>query len=190
MTYACVVVGTDGSATAERAVRHGAELAAVDDARMVVVTAYESEHRTAMEHLAGHRPRPARPHRQASAPGRPALDADRPRPGRRRGPAGPRRSPTRPGSAAWSSRATTATPPRSCIDAARFYDADLLVVGSVGLVGAKRFLLGSVATSVLHHAPCDVLVVDTDLRRRTMGGVARPASAVMPPSTGMTAPVR
>lgn len=41
------------------------------------------------------------------------------------------------------------------------HDADLLVVGSVGLVGARRVLLGSVATTVLHHAPCDVLVVDT-----------------------------
>ena len=47
------------------------------------------------------------------------------------------------------------------LDAARLHDADLLVVGSVGLVGARRVLLGSVATTVLHHAPCDVLVVDT-----------------------------
>ena len=52
-------------------------------------------------------------------------------------------------------------PAEVLLDAARLYDADLLVVGSVGLVGAQRLLLGSVATSVLHHAPCDVLVVDT-----------------------------
>src|ERR1044072_1601164 len=67
MTYACVVVGTDGSATAERAVRHGAELAAVDDARMGVVTAYEAEHRPALGHLAGTDPSSSA-HRQASAP--------------------------------------------------------------------------------------------------------------------------
>ena len=52
-------------------------------------------------------------------------------------------------------------PAEVLLDAARLYDADLMVVGSVGLVGAERVLLGSVASSVLHHAPCDVLVVDT-----------------------------
>lgn len=37
--------------------------------------------------------------------------------------------------------------------------ADLLVVGSHGRHGAKKFLLGSVSSKVLEHAPCDVLVV-------------------------------
>jgi nucleotide-binding universal stress UspA family protein len=36
--------------------------------------------------------------------------------------------------------------------------ADLIVVGTHGHTGISRFLLGSVATSVLRHAPCDVLV--------------------------------
>ena len=35
------------------------------------------------------------------------------------------------------------------------------VVGSVGLTASTHFLLGSVASTVLHHAPCDVLVVHT-----------------------------
>lgn len=39
--------------------------------------------------------------------------------------------------------------------------ADLLVVGSAGLSGVGRFLVGSVAESVLERAPCDVLVVRT-----------------------------
>lgn len=36
--------------------------------------------------------------------------------------------------------------------------AELIVVGTHGHTGISRFLLGSVATSVLRHAPCDVLV--------------------------------
>ena len=40
MTYGSVVVGTDGSATAERAVTEAATLSAADGARLVIVTAY------------------------------------------------------------------------------------------------------------------------------------------------------
>lgn len=40
--------------------------------------------------------------------------------------------------------------------------ADLLVVGSVGMSGARRFLLGSVPNKVSHHASTDILIVKTD----------------------------
>jgi nucleotide-binding universal stress UspA family protein len=49
---------------------------------------------------------------------------------------------------------------RSCIvDEAKEWDADLIVVGSHGYTGIKRLLLGSVAQSVVSHAPCSVEVV-------------------------------
>ena len=50
--------------------------------------------------------------------------------------------------------------PRSAIvDAAREWGADLIIVGSHGYTGVKRWLLGSVAQSVVSHAPCSVEVV-------------------------------
>jgi nucleotide-binding universal stress UspA family protein len=38
--------------------------------------------------------------------------------------------------------------------------ADVIVVGNRGMQGARRFL-GSVPNSVAHHAPCSVLIIDT-----------------------------
>lgn len=43
--------------------------------------------------------------------------------------------------------------------------ADLIVVGSVGMSGAKRFMLGNVPNKVSHHADKDLLIVKTDKRR-------------------------
>jgi nucleotide-binding universal stress UspA family protein len=40
-------------------------------------------------------------------------------------------------------------------------DADLLVIGNRGMRGAKRFLLGSVSNRCAHHAPCSILIVHT-----------------------------
>ena len=48
----------------------------------------------------------------------------------------------------------------SLIAAAKEHDADLIVLGSRGMRGARR-VLGSVPNKVSHHAPCDVLIVQT-----------------------------
>lgn len=50
-------------------------------------------------------------------------------------------------------------PAREIAAEAAAWDADLVVVGTHGRTGAARFLLGSVAESVLRLAPCNVLVV-------------------------------
>jgi nucleotide-binding universal stress UspA family protein len=47
------------------------------------------------------------------------------------------------------------------LDVAEEQGSDLIVVGNRGMTGAKRFLLGSVPNKVSHHAPCSVLIVRT-----------------------------
>jgi nucleotide-binding universal stress UspA family protein len=54
------------------------------------------------------------------------------------------------------------SPAEVLISEAKRLDAGLIVVGSVGMSGARRFLLGSVPNKVSHHAPTDVLIVKTD----------------------------
>jgi nucleotide-binding universal stress UspA family protein len=41
-------------------------------------------------------------------------------------------------------------------------DADLVVVGNLGMSGVRRFVLGSVPNKLSHHCPCSVLIVNTD----------------------------
>ncbi len=45
------------------------------------------------------------------------------------------------------------------LDAAHDWKADLIVLGSHGEKGLRKFLMGSVAESVAHHAECSVLIV-------------------------------
>jgi nucleotide-binding universal stress UspA family protein len=47
------------------------------------------------------------------------------------------------------------------LDIARDWHADLIVLGSHGQKGLRRFLLGSVAEFVARHAACSVLIVRT-----------------------------
>lgn len=50
--------------------------------------------------------------------------------------------------------------PRSVlVEAARRENADLIVIGSHGRSGVAKLLLGSVASYIVGHAPCNVLVV-------------------------------
>jgi nucleotide-binding universal stress UspA family protein len=46
------------------------------------------------------------------------------------------------------------------IGVAEGQQADLIVVGSRGMAGARR-MLGSVPNNVAHHAPCSVMIVHT-----------------------------
>ena len=61
-------------------------------------------------------------------------------------------------------------PAEEIVLAAKELSSDLVVVGSHGLTGIKRFLLGSVSNHVLEYAPCSVLIVK---ERREEDGVAK-----------------
>lgn len=55
-------------------------------------------------------------------------------------------------------------PAQAILDFASEVKADLIVVGTHGRSGIKKFFLGSVAESVVRHAQCPVLTVGTDAR--------------------------
>lgn len=50
-------------------------------------------------------------------------------------------------------------PPRVILDHARFIDADVIAMGTQGLSGLNRLLLGSTAERVVALVPCPVLTV-------------------------------
>jgi nucleotide-binding universal stress UspA family protein len=50
-------------------------------------------------------------------------------------------------------------PREALVDIAVGWGADLMVVGSHGRTGFEKLLMGSVATHVVTHAPCSVMVV-------------------------------
>ena len=51
------------------------------------------------------------------------------------------------------------SPESRIVEAAEKMPADLIIVGSHGYNRWERLLLGSVSDSVVHHAPCSVLIV-------------------------------
>jgi len=57
-------------------------------------------------------------------------------------------------------------PAHEIIEAAESFDCDLIVLGSRGLTGLDRILLGSVARNVLLHSPTSVLIVREPVRER------------------------
>ena len=57
------------------------------------------------------------------------------------------------------SRVIYESPREAIVDEATEWGADLIVVGSHGYRGYKRFLLGSVSQAIAAHAPCSVMIV-------------------------------
>jgi nucleotide-binding universal stress UspA family protein len=145
--FRSIVVGTDGSATATEAVRRAQTLAGAFAADLHVVSAYQC---------------PAVVLAAASEPGFMSgavaeweaaarddvchlLD---------------RVADELAGPVTVTTHAVSAHPATAILAVAEAVDADLIVVGNRGMRGRRR-VLGSIPNNVSHHAPCDVLVVDT-----------------------------
>ena len=139
MAYASVVVGTDGSTTAEQAVRMAAELAG--SSPLLVVTAFGGARRGGPPATAPDGGGERVVAEELAARGRGVAEAA--------------------GAAQVESRAAAGEPADVLLGLAAERAADLIVVGSLGMTGPSRFTLGGVANDVTHAAPCDVLVVHT-----------------------------
>lgn len=143
-----IVVGTDGSPTADRAVQRAGELAQALGGEVHVVSSYQTRLAggwvgaaggVAVAELAAVE--------QARARAEEVVAAARER--------------------LHEYRLTVRThvrgdePARALVSVADDTHAHMIVVGSRGMTGARR-VLGSVPNRVSHHAHCDVLIVPTD----------------------------
>jgi predicted unusual protein kinase regulating ubiquinone biosynthesis (AarF/ABC1/UbiB family)/nucleotide-binding universal stress UspA family protein len=72
-------------------------------------------------------------------------------------------------------------PARAIVRAAEEARVDTLVVGNAGMSGRKEFLLGNVPNRISHNARCNVIIVNTTAIEATDRGSA---SAPMPPVSG------
>ena len=145
--FASIVVGTDGSDTAQEAVRQATELAQTVDAQLNVVSAYEPvpEGRLRDER------KDAPAELEWSINPREDVEATLAKAAEGVEAAGVK----------VQTFAREGDPADAILDVAEEQNADLIVVGNKGMTGAKRFLLGSVPNKVSHHAPCSVLIIRT-----------------------------
>jgi nucleotide-binding universal stress UspA family protein len=145
--FSQIVVGTDGSETAGKAVLQATELARQVGASVSLVSAYEP--------VSGNRLREERrevpkdmewmvnPREDVEATLKEAAEK------------------LEGAGVKVDTFAREGDPADAILDVAEETKADLIVVGNKGMTGTKRFLLGSVPNKVSHHAPCSVLIIRT-----------------------------
>lgn len=145
--YSRIVVGTDGSDRASRAVTHAVDLAALSGAELHLVSAGND-----LQAIAA-----------AGAAGLPSAgDLD------------PNRTPNQINDALSKAvkvaqskgvesktHAVSGEPVEALCGIADKVEADLLVVGNRGMQGVQRYFWDSVPDAVSHKASCSVLIVDT-----------------------------
>ena len=146
--FGSIVVGTDGSETAQEAVRQAVELARLANGALEIVSAYEPVSAQRLREEATEAPRDL----QWSINPREDVDATLERAAEEARAAG---VPT------VRTFARQGDPADAILDVAEEQGSDLIIVGNKGMTGAKRFLLGSVPNKVSHHAPCSVLIIRT-----------------------------
>jgi nucleotide-binding universal stress UspA family protein len=136
-----IVVGTDGSPSADAAVRRAADVSKGVGARVHLVTAYPdvATFRETIVSSAKADPIDLRNvaesvlARESRALADQGIDV--------------------------VTHAREGDPAEVIIDVAQEQAADLIIVGARGLSGLQRFLLGSVSSKLSHHAPTSVMVV-------------------------------
>jgi nucleotide-binding universal stress UspA family protein len=145
--FQTIVVGTDGSETAGKAVREAIDLAARVGASLDVVSAYEPVSAQRLREEARQVPDDLQwminPREDVDATLKEAAEQ------------------VRASGVDVQTFAREGDPADAILDVAEERGADLIVVGNKGMTGAKRFLLGSVPNKVSHHAPCSVLIIRT-----------------------------
>lgn len=143
--YTTIVVGTDGSATAAKAVEQAASLAVLTGAHLHVAMATPSIPMLVAPDMviaaAGWGAATEQATREALASaaeiaGAAGVDA--------------------------STHQLSGDPADALLSLCDDLGADLLVIGSRGMRGPKRFLLGSVSSRCAHHADRSVLIVHTN----------------------------
>lgn len=151
--YTNVVVGTDFSETAEKAVEHAASIAKCFGASLHIVTAFKpamtasiaGSSLEAMAYGGAAGLREVDSHIIEEIEGRLlTLEKKYAKDGIK-----------------VKTHGLGADPADALIDVAEGCGADLIVVGNRGMGGVKRYVLGSVPNKISHHAPCSVLIVQT-----------------------------
>jgi nucleotide-binding universal stress UspA family protein len=138
-----IVVGTDGSDTADVAVQRAAALAKLTGARIELVTGYREDYSLVagtglyVGDLSGDARKAADGCLESTAS---RLRAD---------------------GIEVETHCMGGDPADALIGIAEATDATMIVVGSKGMHGGRRFLLGNVPNKVSHHAPCSVMIVRT-----------------------------
>jgi len=149
-----VMVGTDRSETAERAVRWAASFADRYGAELHIVQVVVPKHPADTEHGAAEvtRARSAADELQVYATGiagargkaHVVIDDD---------------------------------PARAIVNATEEHAIDVLVVGNAGMAGRKEFLLGNVPNRISHNARCTVIIVNTT-GDGPVTSIARPSTTI------------
>jgi nucleotide-binding universal stress UspA family protein len=139
--FKTIVVGTDGSSTADIAVARGAELARLTGAKLHIVSAYT--------------PTPARVVGEKAA-GEYSVGPDFKVDAVLSGTIGNLRAE----GIDISTHGPKGDPADAIVNIAVREQADLIVLGNKGMQGGRR-ILGSIPNKVSHHAPCDLLIVHT-----------------------------
>jgi nucleotide-binding universal stress UspA family protein len=140
-----MVVGTDGSETAQEAVRQAVELASRLGATVHLVSAYEPVPEGRLREERVQVPEDyewmVNPREDVNTTLKGAAEQME--------------------GIEVQTHAREGDPADAILDVAEEHNADLIVVGNKGMTGAKRFLLGSVPNKISHHAPCSVMIIRT-----------------------------